>query len=233
MILTKTFTYRGKQVTYDMLKPHSMLPVEVKCDKCGKVFSTTKYQLTRNGHEYCQACALSVKFSKPLPIGYKINRLTVIAPSARSGYSLFRCDCGKEKEINNWQVANGHTKSCGCLQIEKASKTAREVLSKYASGENNWNWKGGISPERNCIEKTAAYINWRKAVFEKYSYKCVKCGSTENLVTHHICNFVDYPSLRTDIENGACLCENCHRLFHNKYGLANTTTEQFHEFLNS
>ena len=40
MILTKTFMYRGKQVTYEQLKPNSHMEVQVQCDNCGKIFKS-------------------------------------------------------------------------------------------------------------------------------------------------------------------------------------------------
>lgn len=54
------------------------------------------------------------------------ERLTVIkAYSKRQGnrfFSLCRCICGTEKEINNNHLLSGQCKSCGCLQREIAKK---------------------------------------------------------------------------------------------------------------
>ena len=38
---------------------------------------------------------------------------------SRSAWWLFKCDCGKEVEINSLHVRNGHIKSCGCWQRER------------------------------------------------------------------------------------------------------------------
>lgn len=54
------------------------------------------------------------------------ERLTVIkAYSKRQGnrfFSLCRCICGTEKEINNNHLLNGSCKSCGCLHREISKK---------------------------------------------------------------------------------------------------------------
>lgn len=52
--------------------------------------------------------------------GDKYGKLTAIKPSTRKTkgggyYWLFRCDCGKEKEIPSNSVRSGLIKSCGCL----------------------------------------------------------------------------------------------------------------------
>jgi len=40
--------------------------------------------------------------------------------------------------------------------------------------------------------------------------RCEKCGSKENLEAHHIIKWADYPKGRIDINNGMCLCHDCH-----------------------
>ena len=40
-------------------------------------------------------------------------------------FSLYRCDCGTEKEIMDSSVKRGNTKSCGCLLRENGRKTAK------------------------------------------------------------------------------------------------------------
>ena len=49
---------------------------------------------------------------------------------------------------------------------------------------------------------------WTEAVI-KQGY-CEKCGTTEQLEAHHIIKWADYPKGRIDVNNGMCLCHNCH-----------------------
>lgn len=55
-------------------------------------------------------------------------------------------------------------------------------------------------------------ITWRKKV--KKIGKCEMCGSKERLIAHHIVPWEYSITGRTDINNGMCLCRDCHRLVH-------------------
>ncbi|WP_409229087.1 HNH endonuclease [Gudongella sp. SC589] len=49
---------------------------------------------------------------------------------------------------------------------------------------------------------------WRKNVLSRGV--CEICGKTENLEAHHIVKWADYPKGRVDLNNGQCLCSDCH-----------------------
>jgi len=61
--------------------------------------------------------------------GDRFGMLTVIR-RVRTNYALYRCNCGKEKEIQIGKVTGGWTKSCGCLMRLKNSKTATAINAK-------------------------------------------------------------------------------------------------------
>ena len=233
MILTKTVLYKGHQVAYEDLKQSSKILIVAVCPMCEQEFETTKHQITRNGHEMCRPCALIIKRSVRIPAGTQFGRLTVVGDAIGVGRSVCRCECGTVKEVSNDGLKRGSTRSCGCLRSDTAKRVAAEYLSNYQKRSAHPNWKGGISPIRNCVEKTKVYKSWRAAVLALHSSTCQKCGSVSGVLAHHICNFEDYPDLRIDVANGACLCEKCHRAFHTRYGLKSTTHEQLNEFLTS
>lgn len=57
----------------------------------------------------------------------KFNRLLILRMSLRRGYSgqvywKCKCNCGNIVTIRGSELRNNHTKSCGCLSIEKATK---------------------------------------------------------------------------------------------------------------
>lgn len=63
--------------------------------------------------------------------GMQFGRLTVIgeAPTRRKNhaYWLCRCSCGKEKEVGEDHLKNGHTKSCGCYRRELSGRKKRDL----------------------------------------------------------------------------------------------------------
>ena len=62
--------------------------------------------------------------------GQKFNRLTVLYRNGSSGGKArwrCKCDCGNEKDVIGQYLRNGHTKSCGCLQKEKAKQNVVDM----------------------------------------------------------------------------------------------------------
>lgn len=56
-------------------------------------------------------------------------------------------------------------------------------------------------------------VAWKKKV--KAVGKCEICGSKERLVAHHKIPWADSINGRTDVNNGQCLCRDCHKMMHN------------------
>jgi hypothetical protein len=79
-------------------------------------------------------------------------------------------------------------------------------------GQNNPNWKGGITPINLFIRHTLEYKLWRKSVFERDNYTCIWCKQKGGVLNaDHIKPFSQYPELRFAIDNGRTLCVDCHR----------------------
>jgi hypothetical protein len=65
----------------------------------------------------------------------RFDRLVAISKTKQNKFGYWywncQCDCGKTKEILSSRLFYGHTKSCGCLALERASKvTTTHGLSK-------------------------------------------------------------------------------------------------------
>jgi hypothetical protein len=64
-------------------------------------------------------------------IGQKYGKLTVIKrvenhiskSGAKRSQWLCQCDCGKEIVVAGTNLTSGHTKSCGCIRVERQFKT--------------------------------------------------------------------------------------------------------------
>jgi hypothetical protein len=101
-----------------------------------------------------------------------------------------------------------------------------DCKSKYSSlrysGENSFNWRGGISSQNKRIRKNIDWKNWRKSVFERDCYTCCSCGNRSKkdnpveLHPHHIKHYKTHENLRFNINNGLTLCVSCHKSVHSK-----------------
>ncbi len=99
---------------------------------------------------------------------------------------------------------------------------ASEVRKGKNTGVAHWNWKGGESLEdrhyRKIAMTTMEYKLWRGSVFVRDGRKCLICGSTESIKAHHVTPWAASVEKRYDVDNGATLCDRCHRWVHRKNG---------------
>lgn len=114
-----------------------------------------------------------------------------------------------------------------CLKGRKRPKFSDEWLAnmRYAfthkrvnhSGENHWNWKGGLTSFDQAIRHGRDYTEWRKMVYARDNWSCQECGiycRSGNIVAHHIKDFKNFPELRFDVDNGITYCRKCHASLH-------------------
>ena len=158
----------------------------------------------------------------------KVLCLDTTMVDKNDSYWICKCSCGCEKSIRGASLKNGAIVTCGNRSIHRL-------------GENNSNWKGGITPVLLSKRTSSDYNTWRDAVYSKDWYTCQCCGASGSDIeknAHHILNFAEYPDLEYDPNNGICLCSSCHHIkcigsFHNVYGTRNNTSEQLEEYINN
>ena len=95
----------------------------------------------------------------------------------------------------------------------------RNPMFGKMSGENNINWKGGISPERSVLQGSQEWKKISKVVFDREKGICQRCGlqwtrQTIGFHIHHIVSFTRCIELRTEPSNLVLLCRNCHHWVH-------------------
>lgn len=63
---------------------------------------------------------------------------------------------------------------------------------------------------------------WRQSIYKKFNYMCQACRTylpkKNGLNAHHIFPKSDFPNLKYNLDNGICLCKDCHKDFHKKFG---------------
>jgi len=186
--------------------------------------------------------------------GQKLGRFTAIKECGRNEKRrqvlwLCMCDCGKEKILRSDEIRFGNTKSCGCQKIDSLayrnkynnpmlSEESRKKSSKSQKGKrtgaDNHNYNPNLTEaDRIFGRKIPVYTEWRKAVYERDNFTCQCCGDDRggNLVAHHKESYNNNPDLRTEVENGITLCEECHNDFHHLFGFGYNTKKQIYYFM--
>lgn len=159
--------------------------------------------------------------------GNRYGRLTVVNRDLSRGrsktYWICKCDCGNDTVVWAAKLDRGITKSCGCYRDEKIKEMGAKHM--HRKKEQHHNWKGGIG------ERDAELLNkWRKNVFTRDNYKCVRCGSGGKLAAHHISPFETDIENRYNLDNGATLCESCHIQYHKTYGFRHFKPDTFKQY---
>mgnify|MGYP003083500446 FL=1 len=105
--------------------------------------------------------------------------------------------------------------------------------SIYGAGKNNPNYNSSLSDDERAMKsrsKILGYKTFRLSVLKRDNERCVICGGTDNLIVHHLNSHHWDKKNRVNPDNGVCLCEECHKDFHKKFGYKNNTKEQFKEY---
>jgi len=97
-------------------------------------------------------------------------------------------------------------------EAHRFSTCSKKCQRLSRTEENNPNWQGGKTIQRQSEMAKIEYKQWRKSVYIRDNYTCQHCGQIGgNLEAHHIKSWKDYPELRHEITNGVTLCIRCHR----------------------
>lgn len=68
----------------------------------------------------------------------------------------------------------------GLTQIEDEGRKKPNI-----SGENHWNWQGGITKINLAVRNSLEYKLWRGRIFERDNYTCQICGKNRDLNVDH------------------------------------------------
>lgn len=189
--------------------------VEVKCMKCGKIFSVKKSKT---------ALVEAIRVIKHDREGKK----------PKSGIIGHKCDECSEKESEERKIQ--------AENMRKNEKEYREECTdRYIKDYLNPSsyWKHNVKNWTKIQSLQNAYVDWSeiseyikemsysdflktpywKAISERIRYraknKCQMCGSDKNLNVHHR-SYENHGDEIHHMEDLICICGNCHSKFHNK-----------------
>lgn len=199
--------------------------VIVQCPICNEHRLKRFRKILAHGHTICKKC--TYKNTKEDMVGNTFGELTVLSVNGKK--VTVQCSCGVVKDVHPSNIKNGTTVSCGHF----ARQIASERMSN-AFGDKNPNWNPDKS---NSNRRTRNYDSnhhyWQKAIKERDG-ACINCGSTENLVAHHLNGYKWFKAERYNLENGVTLCSECHNAYHSWMGgfWIKATRESFEEWFN-
>ena len=121
--------------------------------------------------------------------------------------------CGKKKMMLPCQARDQKYCSPSCMFRSSVYRNKhKKKVSHFKSGREHWNWQGGITSENKRVRASTAMKEWRKKILERDAYKCVVCGSTDDLEVDHIKPFALFAEERLNLNNGRTVCNPCHTL---------------------
>jgi len=222
---------RGKQIS---IERKGFLPngtkskiILLNCTFCGDFFCTRPHLLNDSGRKFCSiACESSWR---------KIYYQKDNNPNFRGGEVRFCEICGDEF----WNIPSRDHKVCG----NRACLSEYFIKHKIFAGENNSNWKGGITPFKIAVRSCGKYNAVRERCFERDGYKSVISNKSGFLHHHHIVsynflfreygitenNIDEFGNILFDLENVITMLDQEHYKFHSVYGWDNNT-QQLEQF---
>ena len=182
--------------------------IECKCDYCGENIELKQSRYDEYNHHFCNESCFhnwhgeNMKGENNYWYGKHLTEETK--------KKLSEANKGKYKGENNY------------------------FYGKHFCGENNPRWNPNKTDEEREIGRNyPEYYEWRKQVYERDNYTCQCCGSKKSgkFNAHHIYGYSEHKELRTDINNGITLCEECHKDYHKQYGYVDNNWKDFRTFL--
>ena len=91
--------------------------------------------------------------------------------------------------------------------------------SERMTGEKHPNYNPNLTDEeRHQLRNTSEDVMWSKQVKINADFTCDCCHKRGGeLCSHHLKDWHSNKELRLDLNNGVCLCVECHKEFHNSY----------------
>ena len=157
--------------------------------ECGNKTNATMLNLVKGVTRSCGCIKHQPSKKRHDLINKKFGKLTAISVYDKLKWRCI-CECGNFINVRTVHLTHNHTKSCGCIIGLKETEFYKKKRLRNSSSK----WARQIVKESDC--------------------KCNACGRREKIQAHHIMPFSLYPSLITNIENGAALCIDCHKNVH-------------------
>lgn len=146
----------------------------------------------------------------------------------------------KTVSIAKWETMKFCSFKCYWQYLKTISPSNKGIPQLSTCGENNPNWKGGVSRFQDKIRGCIRYSEWRLQIFGRDMFTCQNCGIRGvYLEAHHIVALsvliqkYKIKSLEDallceklwELKNGISLCKICHKETSNYAGKQKRTAD--------
>ncbi len=93
----------------------------------------------------------------------KITALSFHSRAEKTGHAIWlvKCSCGKEFTVKQNNLSTGHTKSCGCLKMEKATGNKHSFKHGHGAGARSSEFNIWVGMKQRCHNpKATGYIQY-------------------------------------------------------------------------
>lgn len=197
---------------------------ECLCD-CGtvKVIRQSGLRSTKS----CGCLLVDENKSRTLDLsGQTFERLTAVSKDVESGKWNCVCSCGTETLVDTTCLRIGETKSCGCLQKEKASAS---LLAQHKEKRKSRGLDEDTPMSSSYNLERLEFKPLSLEIMKRDSFTCAWCSKKGGeLNVHHLEGWAENPDLRFTKSNLVTLCISCHKDVH-KFG--NNTVDPYMNIL--
>ncbi len=169
---------------------------------------------------------IDIGYELPVGVNYKwlVKIDDLIEIGSNELVTVVCSDCGKTRETKAYR-GKGKCKSC--------SKTGVKHTLEHRRNNSRAKRDESLSEEDRVDRRSIPWVkSWAKDVKVRAHFTCECCGQVGGkLASHHKDSYRSNKERRTDILNGVCLCDACHKDFHKKYGQGNNTVDQFEDWI--
>ena len=184
--------------------------------RCGKQFNVYSYRIKRSKELFCSKKCKTL-YCKPLlgkKRGYdtitKIRDAQIGIKKSSESIIAMRKNQPNRSGTNNSFYGKQHSEETKkkISDSRKGHKQSAETIAKRRikiSGENHYNWQGGLS-------KTFHYLasfnkQFKEKIKKRDDYICAVCMKKTSLLD---CHHIDYDKLNNSENNIIALCKSCH-----------------------
>lgn len=195
------------------------------CLRCSNLEEVSRKNLVSPTPRFCKNVNCTLNRSKIRDLsGLQFGRWSVLhyverAEGQKSVLWLCECACGEKRAVKSTSLVAGESKSCGCLQ--------KEIVSALR-GAKSPHWNPKLPNSAREKRRNGKHAIWAAEVKLRDDYTCQICDKRGvYLESHHLNSYKYFPEQRYEVDNGICLCKECHRDFHKCYKGVEVTKSMF------